>query len=157
MSGSGVSVEALFLRERANMFTLARLLTGSDETAEDILQEAFTRLQARTKTVSNPGGYLRITVVNLCQDYHRRLKLDRLTPYPIAEAVPAAEIDEVWAVVCRMRFSYRAVITLRYYLRLTETEIAETLGCRPGTVKSRLHRALAELRSKPQLMGWNHD
>jgi RNA polymerase sigma factor (sigma-70 family) len=58
------------------------------------------------------------------------------------------EIDETWAAVCRLPFRQRAVLALRFYEDLPEAEIARVLGCRPGTVKSSLHRGLAKLREE---------
>jgi RNA polymerase sigma-70 factor (ECF subfamily) len=47
----------------------------------------------------------------------------------------------------RLKIADRTVIYLRYFLELTEAEMAVTLGCRPGTVKSRLSRALGRLKT----------
>jgi RNA polymerase sigma factor (sigma-70 family) len=58
------------------------------------------------------------------------------------------EIDKTWAAVCRLPARQRAVIVLRFYQDLPETEIAALVGCRPGTVKSRLSRGLAALRKE---------
>jgi RNA polymerase sigma-70 factor (ECF subfamily) len=46
-----------------------------------------------------------------------------------------------------LKIADRTVIYLRYFLELTEAEMAVTLACRPGTVKSRLSRALGRLKS----------
>ena len=53
--------------------------------------------------------------------------------------------DELADAIARLPFRQRAVIVLRYYADLTEAEIADALGCRPGTVKSLASRALATL------------
>jgi RNA polymerase sigma factor (sigma-70 family) len=61
-------------------------------------------------------------------------------------AAAAPEVDEMWAALARLAPRRRAVLVLRFYLDLSEAEIAATLGCRPGTVKSLTSRALADLR-----------
>ena len=53
--------------------------------------------------------------------------------------------DELADAIARLPFRQRAVIVLRYYADLTETDIAHALGCRAGTVKSLASRALAAL------------
>jgi RNA polymerase sigma factor (sigma-70 family) len=58
------------------------------------------------------------------------------------------EIDETWKAVVALPFDQRAVLVLRYYLELTEAEVASELNCRVGTVKSRHHRALKKLRQE---------
>jgi RNA polymerase sigma factor (sigma-70 family) len=138
----------LFSAERAGLLRLARLLTGSDETSEELVQEAFIRLQGAPTRPNNPGGYLRSILVNLCRDEQRRNARQRrhLLPAPLPSTPP--EIDETWAAVCRLPCRQRAAIVLRYFQDLPEAEIAAFLGCRPGTVKSSLSRGLAALRKE---------
>ena len=64
----------------------------------------------------------------------------------------------IWRALNSLDERERVVVYLRYFLALPERELAEYLGCAPGTVKSRLHRALARLRGiiasdYPQLIG----
>jgi len=116
--------------------------------AEDLVQEAFVRLQASPTRPANPGGYLRTVLVNLCRDHLRReaRARHRAVAVPLVQAPP--EVDETWAAVCRLPFRQRAAVVLRYYQDLPEAEIANLLDCRPGTVKSSLSRALAKLRKE---------
>lgn len=142
---------ALFYRAQyAPTVRLARFLTGDDDSAEDLAQEAFLRLRDRFDELDNPAGYLRTVVVNLCRNHHRSarreaLRLVRHGPSPTQVSERAAELD---ASLRRLPYDERAVIVLRYWLRLTEAEIADHLGCRPGTVKSRHSRALAKIRKE---------
>jgi RNA polymerase sigma-70 factor (sigma-E family) len=146
MSSSELS--ALYRRQRAAMIRLARLLTGSSVVAEEVVQEAFLRIHRQGERPQNPDGYLRTTVANLSKGHLRRLRLERRLPVrdPVATSDP--EIDETWDAVCRLPFRQRAVLALRFYEDLPESEIARVLGCRPGTVKSNLHRGLSKLREE---------
>jgi RNA polymerase sigma factor (sigma-70 family) len=58
------------------------------------------------------------------------------------------EIDEAWETLCRLPFRQRSVLVLRFYEDLSVEEIARVLGCRSGTVKSRLNRGLEKLRNE---------
>jgi len=143
---SRTELEALYRVQRAPMVRLARLMTGSRATAEEVVQDAFLRVAAKVVDVDNPEAYLRTTVVNLARTHLRRLGLERQLPPQNHLATSQPEVDEMWAAVCRLPFSQRAVLALRFYEDLSEDDIARTLGCRVGTVKSRLHRGLANLR-----------
>lgn len=142
--------ESFYQREYTGTVRLAGFLSGDRSIAEDIAQEAFIRLRPEFEQLDNPGGYLRTTVVNLCRNHHRRttresLRLARHGVAPSAVSERAAELD---ASLHRLPYDERAVIVLRYWLGLTEAEIASHLDCRPGTVKSRHARALAKIRKE---------
>jgi RNA polymerase sigma-70 factor (ECF subfamily) len=77
------------------------------------------------------------------------------SPTPVAEHNPHGmgdlvgrrwEARRLWQAVARLRGNAQEVIYLRFFMELSEAETAETLGVPPGTVKSRLHRALGHLR-----------
>jgi RNA polymerase sigma-70 factor (sigma-E family) len=127
------------------MLRLAYLLTQSRAIAEELVQDSFIRVQPRWATLDEPAAYLRRAVTNACYSYHRRRHLEEAVAHePSGPAAP--EHDEMWDALARLAPRRRAVLVLRYYLDLSEAEIADALGCRPGTVKSMGHRALADLR-----------
>jgi RNA polymerase sigma-70 factor (sigma-E family) len=139
-------LEALYRSERDRMVRLALLLVGSAEDAEELVQEAFVRLARARGTLENPPSYLRTTVVNLSRSHLRHLRVQRRQPPIRPRLIENPELDETWGAICRLPFRQRAVVVLRYYQDLSEAEIARVLDCRPGTVKSNLHHALARLR-----------
>jgi len=127
---------------------LAYLTCGSESAAEDLAQEAFVRVHPRYETLDNPAAYLRVTLLNLVRSWHRaqgrrQAILPRL--YDPASVSPTAR--ELLDVLGRLPFRHRAVLVLRYWEGLSEREIAECLGVRPGTVKSLASRGLSRLRN----------
>jgi RNA polymerase sigma factor (sigma-70 family) len=146
------SFEGVYRRNRAPLLRLARLLTGSETLAEDVVHDAFVGLSRNWGHVANPAGYLRTSVVNLSRTVHRRTSRDREKRERAARlggqrlVTNQPDLDETWAVLCRLPDRQRAALVLRFYEDLPEAEIARLLGCRPGTVKSLLHRGLAKVR-----------
>lgn len=140
------TLETLYQAQRLPMVRLAHVITGSNAVAEEVVQEAFIRLQQHWDRAENPAGYLRTIVTNLCRTHLRRREYERRLdpPGPIVSFQP--DIDETWAAVCGLPFRQRAALALRFYEDLEEAEIARILGCRPGTVKSTIHRGLSRLR-----------
>jgi RNA polymerase sigma-70 factor (sigma-E family) len=139
---------ALYVARREQLFRRARLMTGSDAIADEVVQDAFVRFHAGGRTPDNPAAYLNVIVANLCRDHLRRRHLERSLPVPTVGVFNNPDVDETWTALCRLPFRQRAVLVLRYYEDLPEAEIAEVLGCRLGTVKSSHHRALAKLRKE---------
>ena len=129
------------------MVRLAFLLTGSSGQAEEIVQDAFIRMRAH-HDVAEPASYLRSVVVNASRDVLRRRALqDRVKPrLLLGDGTTVDAVDELADALGRLPHRQRAVLVLRYYQGLSESEIAVALGCRPGTVKSLAHRGLAALR-----------
>lgn len=143
--------DQLYRTEHTAMLRLGYLLTGNRDAAAEVAHDAFIRTYQQWDRLDRPGAYLRTSVVNGCNDHHRR-RIRRDT-HSVAQVVdrpdPAtAEPDEHLAdAIGRLRPKRRAAIVLRYYLDLPQAEIAATLGVRQGTVKSLLHRGLADLRA----------
>lgn len=147
-SAASRSFEDVYRDDYARMVRVAHLLTGSNETAEDIVQDAFVKLYDRFDTLGDVSGYLYRAVVNSCWNRHRHLKVvERLQHLTVPATVAGvSEIDETLSALRILAPRRRAVVVLRYYADLRLEEIAQILGCRLGTVKSALHRALAELK-----------
>lgn len=127
---------------------LGRLLTGSHQLGEDLAQEAFVGL-LRAGEVAAPEAYLRRSVVNASINHSRRRARERAHLLTLREEVSLPpEVDELWSIVEKVPPRQRAVLVMRYQFDLPEREIADLLGCRPGTVKSLASRALAHLRKE---------
>lgn len=144
----GVSTfEDVYRGSYARMIRVAFMLTGSNEIAEDVVQDAFVQLYARFDRLDDPAPYLYRTVVNGCRQRHRRRQVaERLQHLTVQTQVSTLEIDETWTALRHLPARRRAAVVLRYYEDLPLAEIAKILDCRLGTVKSMLHRALAELK-----------
>ncbi len=138
------------------LLRFAHLLTGNPMAAEDLVQNALTRTAlswSRIRRQDNPEGYVRRTMVNLQANYWRgRPWREALTAdppeSPNARSMEAEydDRDRMWRALSTLPPRQRAVLVLRYYSELSEAEIAETLRCSRGTVKSQAAKALAKLR-----------
>ena len=136
-----------YRRQHGPMLRLAYLLTQSPMAAEDLVHDAFLRVQPRWERLDQPVAYLRRAVVNACHSYHRRRRVERAYASAVVPRDPTfQEPDEVWDALARLAPRRRAVLVLRFYADLSEADTARALGCRPGTVKSLTSRALADLR-----------
>lgn len=139
--------EEVYRSDRERLVRVAFMLVGSQEVAEDLVQEAFTQTWARLDYVANPVAYVRQTVVNLCRKHHRRQGVEsRHAPRPPGTAL-AAEVDETWDALWRLPERQRAALVLRYYEDLDVAGVAHALGCRLGTAKSLVHRGLGALKT----------
>lgn len=149
----------LYLGHADAAVRLAYLLTGDRDVAEDLVQDAFVRLAGRLAHLRDPAafdGYLRKTVVNLSNSYFRRRKVERA--YEVrargaarAFATPGHSVEDREALVAALRNlpqRQRAALVLRFYEDLSESQTADAIGCRPGTVKSLVSRALETLRNE---------
>ena len=141
------SFEDLYATQFVPMVRLATLLCGRVEVARDIVQDAFVALHVKWSGVEQPMAYLRQSVVNGCRSRARWDKLRRgqaSTVEPWVEP-EAAELNDVLA---RLPNRQRAAIVLRYYEGRTENEIADLLGCRPGSVGPLISRGLRSMRTE---------
>jgi len=152
-------IAQLFVAHERRLVGLAFLLVDDRETAEDVVQEAFAGLYLRWRQLRDPNAavaYLNHAVMNGSRNQLRRrrgvgLRLARMTPQSeeLASAEHTAvehdEADRLWQAITSLPVRQRQVLVLRYYLNLTEAEIAGTLGVSRGSVKTHASRGLATL------------
>lgn len=141
------SLAELYVREWSSLLRVAYLLTNSQPTAEEIVHDAFLRLQSSRTRVRNPAAYLRTVVVNACRDVHRHEAVVKRAALPPPEPSIAA-YDELSDVLARLPWRQQAALVLRFHVDLPDSEIAVALGCRRSTVRSLVRRALATLRKE---------
>lgn len=133
-----------------NMYRLAFSILRNDPDAEDAVSEAVLRAYEKRsslrKTENFKGWILRITANEAARIYRRN---KRVSPVEWEENMSPAFYDEhheLWDAVMKLEQGHRDVIVLYYYEQCSLKEISRILGCREGTVKSRLYRAREQLR-----------
>ncbi|MCD4525480.1 SigE family RNA polymerase sigma factor [Nocardioides sp. cx-173] len=142
------------------LLRLAYTLTGNAADAEDVVQDALARALPRWERigrVEDVDAYVRRMVVNAHTSWWRRW---RRRESPVEEAVstrtPAVEVarlepDErsrLWRACRALPEAQRTAVVLRYYEQLEYAEIAALTGVREVSVRSRVSRGLAALRTE---------
>ena len=148
-AGAPLTFEQFYLERYSSLIRLAFVLTSSKEIAEDLVQDSFVRLHAHYDRVDSPERYVRQMVVNASRSHFRRAGRERERRpllYVVDDGGAQAATGELNDVLLGLPYRQRAAIVLRYYSDLSEAEIAEVLGCRPGTVGSLIHRGLERMR-----------
>lgn len=140
------TVERVYTSQYERMVRLAYLLTGSQATAEDLVQDSFIQLQRNWSTVREPAAYLRTCVVNACRAHHRSVGRERARYAGLVADDVAPETPIVLDALAKLPYRQRAALVLKYWEDRPDDEIAAALGCRPATVRSLVHRGLAALR-----------
>ena len=136
-----------------SLVRLACLLLDERGAGEEVVQEAFVRVYRAWAGVEQPLTYLRSTVVNLSRSRLRRRLVARRRVEPVAapamspeeHAVLLDDHREVLDAMRRLPRRQHECLVLRYYLDLSEAEIASTLGISNGSVKSHSSRGLSAL------------
>jgi RNA polymerase sigma-70 factor (sigma-E family) len=157
------TVAELAATNALELLRFAYLLCGDRQRAEDLLQDVLLAMYRRFPdqlTLDNPIGYARRALANANVSRARRassselvvdLVPERNDPAALDRADEAAERDVLWRALRTLPDRQRTVLVLRFYADATDDDIATTLGCRRGTVRSLASRALAGLRSDPSL------
>jgi RNA polymerase sigma-70 factor, ECF subfamily len=146
--------ELAVIPERPRLYALAMTITGGSEDAEDLVQETLLsawRSWAKIRDPAHPGPWLTRICVNQC--LYRRRRLSRLrqsrdmsqatAPPPIQFDGQLLDFDRAFA---KLSGRQRAVFALHVHHGYSLDECARLLGCRPGTARSHLGRAVAALR-----------
>lgn len=166
-AGDRGAFEALFHLYRDDVFRFSFLVVRDASVAQDVVQETFLKVFrsiAKFQFRSSFKSWLyRIAVNEAITMFRRRRVKEDLAPNPDAsrpqngvassrdwqpeEAVLEGEERQLlrWAIG-QLDPVHRSVVVLKYFHEFSDTEIALVVGCPPGTVKSRLHRARELLR-----------
>lgn len=136
------------------LYSLAFFRLGDEGAAQDVVQEAFIRYyrESQQTTISNAKAWLYRTTLNLTTDHLRRRPPIRAVPLSAA-ASEAAESDELYEEYLRLEqllaplpAEQAEVVRLHFTDDLSMAEIAEVLGLKRDTVKSRYRYAMEKLR-----------
>ena len=154
-SGEAEAVSELIDRWHARLFRHARRLTDSVDEAAEVMQETWLAMIRSIARLDDPAKFpawaYRIAS-NKAADFmrkksrHRTVSLEE--PEKIVANIPVPESDNLTDLLAKLSVEHRAVVSLRYGEEMPLNVIAETLGIPLGTVKSRLHYALAFLRTQ---------
>ncbi len=158
-------VTALYAEHALGLTRLALIMVGDRSAAEDIVQDAFCGLHRRWDKLRDPAkalSYVRSSVINGCRSEFRRVSplLRSLAAdgpghevhLPAAWSAESAalateERREVLRSLLKLPPRQREALLLRYYLDLSEAEVAGTMRISRGTAKSTVARGLAALRT----------
>ena len=134
----------------------ATMLTGEREQAADLVQDVLVKVYRRwprIRDADHPDRYVVRMVTNgyLSWRHSRAARLVAAADLPDGVrpddfASDHALREDMWQRLARLPRRQRAVVVLRYYEQLTDSEIADLLGCAQATVRAHAHRALTTLR-----------
>ena len=145
---------------REAVFRLAYLMLRNAEDAEDITQETFLRAYRHLEKFDNEREFrpwILSIAANLCRNQKRglgrywnaiwRFAGEQIGEHPSVEGdvIQQHDVQRLLDAVRELRHNEQEIIYLRYFLNLDVKSAAEMLNVQPGTVKSRLHRALKQL------------
>lgn len=158
-----VGIVAVYETEFHGLARLAYLLCGSTQQADDLAHDAFVRLYEHWDRVNDPTkrrAYLRTILVNLVNSAHRRnFTVRRHAAAPLLTADPAAtsaEDEAIWrsarpevlTALSTLSERQRTAVVLRHWLNMTESEIAEAMGCSVGAVRTHIARGHQNLATR---------
>ena len=154
-------VEQMFAEQGASLVRLARVFCDDRDAAEDLVQEAFIRLDRSASSIRDlrrAPAFLRSIVINLLRDHNRRglmsLRHQASADPPASPAEPDEravhdeEVDHVLGALRTLPERQRACLVLHYYEQLSIAEVAETLRISTNSVKTHCRRGLVSLESR---------
>jgi len=162
-AGDRDALAALVGRHQRAAIRVAAVALGSPDAADDVAQEAFVKLYhsiERFRIGERVEPWLFRIVTNTARNRLRSETRQRALqvraaaqvainpPGPDEVVVHGDDRQQMIAAIGRLRFEDRLILTYRWFEEMTEAEMAAALQCRPGTVKSRLNRAMVRLRAE---------
>lgn len=163
--GDRTAFKAIYEHHRDRVYNLVFYCLSDVRLVEDVLQNVFLKVYRGLpgfRFEANLATWIYRVTINECQNQNRRISA-RYVPFETilgsGEEIDTFSIPDDWharnerreiiqRAVLQLSPKLRAVVVLKYLEGLSYDEIAETLECAPGTVASRLNRALEELESR---------
>jgi RNA polymerase sigma-70 factor (sigma-E family) len=158
-SGGDDGFEAFAANTTGGLLRTVSLIVWDPSLAEDVVQECLlqvVRRWPRVRRMDYPAAYARRIATNLAIAAAERLSTERaqlaapaFEPVDVAARLALEQVDhqhDLDDALGRLAPRQRAVLVLRFFEDLTESQTAEVLGCSIGTVKSTCSRALDHLR-----------
>ena len=162
-SGDPQAYDAIVRRFQDRVFRLACVWLYDDQSAPDVAQEVFVRGYKGLRTFrfrAAPFTWLYRTTKNVCNEFNRVRKTEQLDDEPHDPgSVPESDVAEyesasrVRRLVAKLPERQREVVLLRVFEDMSVKETAQSMGCREGTVKALLHKAMAKLKLSMRIAG----
>ena len=152
---SGAALERFCRDEHGRLVRWLTLHVGDQSVAEELAQDAVARVcqhWSRVEHMANRRAWLNRVAFNLATSWFRRRAAERRARWrhgPTGTALPAVDSATVVAVrqaIIRLPERQRSALVLRHLADLPVAEVAEVMGCAPGTVKALTHQAATTLR-----------
>ncbi|MFF2875175.1 sigma-70 family RNA polymerase sigma factor [Gottfriedia sp. NPDC057991] len=151
--GDSIAFQELIEEEKANLYRTAYLYVKDENDALDIVQETVYKAYIsikKVKEVQHFSTWLTRILINNALDFlkkkSRLIPIDSLDNSSLVREEQHEENMDLLHAIDQLEPRYKTVIILRYYNDYTIKQIAETLKCPEGTVKTNLHRALSKLK-----------
>ena len=172
VEGDRTAFDGLIREHGPSVLGYLRRVCQNDDDADDCFQETFRRVHEKARTIKGDSfkPWLFRVATNVAMDGFRRKKRERvvtldcdlanpdcLSPVELAEdasaspengLIEAEQARQVREAVASLPDRQRTTLVLAYYQKLTYAQVAETLGCSVGTVKTQMFRALKALAVK---------
>ena len=162
-NGDVEAFEALVRRSQDRVYRIALVSLFDSEHAADVAQEVFCRAYTGLKSFrfgAEPFTWIYRATKNVCREFNRKRRTEPLDEEPHDRAPAAAQqiaTDEdarqVRSLVASLPERQREVVVLRVFEELSVAATAAAMGCRQGTVKALLHKAMLRLRLDAKALG----
>lgn len=151
IAATGLDFDDFYVATRTDVAKALTLALRDRSLAEEATDEAMTRAYAswgKVGSMDNPKGWVYRVALNWATSVlRRRTRFSKLKVVQATEVVDDLPEFELSAAVADLPIDQRSVVICRFYLDWSVQETAQALGVRPGTVQSRLHRALKRLEA----------
>jgi RNA polymerase sigma-70 factor (ECF subfamily) len=159
--GDDVAFGLFVERHQDRVYRLAVMWLRDAQQADDVLQEAFLRSYtglARFRFRASPSTWLFRVCRNVCREFNRARRFEpldesfmtemRFDPHFAEQLVAGERIGELRTALEALPQRQKEVVALRLFEELPVADTARIMGCRPGTVKAHLNKAVTALRAQ---------